>query len=1256
MKKTGYVGSVIPIRVKVAPTSELVKAKVVGASAELIQPSGILDLKTSLDQETGVISTLVGPGQYVREGVYTVFVKAVFDDGSDTSFPVELEVMPRLVGGPVAPHVEQAQQVSDMVKAVDKPADQQYIPYTHLKAIQAFDPSVGFSTRLSALFDLKYYHPEDLDDVKLKDDWRLTCFVPGTLVCSPEGASAIETTTSVITGKVEQASCSVLKNAYGATILKVKAHYLPPVCMTPEHPVLAIAQSWCRRKERYCSPTCCEWGKKVKDAHHPYTKCPLLATSKLEWVAAGTLTRGYAVVVPKWNDKRDRGEDSIAFGDVSYPASLALFKAVGLLVADGCSRLSKSDAAIDITVNREHAEAILDCKKVLQQAFGKEPYITDYPAKGAVRVSVSGKHFALWFKENIGKHPNRRIPGFVYRGTKEQIQAFIEGYALGDGWISGGYQKMKFSQEKMAFSVLQLALMVGQVYSWSKYPYKGNFVSRSGYSVELSRWLGKSEHSSYWEDDQYFYFPIDDVVEEKPSAEVVNLEVAGEEHTYLVPFVVHNCAWWCTLVPDEDTLRYPVDKVIDLATKIAKEMKKRGLHIAREYASADQQELYEVLRDRGVSLPDISAPGEDKITDFTGANEAQVVSKAEKFDDSEHRSAPAENPGPNISGTDELTKGNEANAGMHKHIIPGHPGFEAKEHPISQVHSDMPGTPAPTALPTRSRPSLGQVHKPAAKKYMQEHTDPGAHLDEMLKAFDEKVKDYDPVMRVSMFDGRKHLTTSMDDLACWNCPRVEQVASQLWCPLMGIVDPLQVCRFYGLPVFVLAIGDADDLKKSQISYEEESEHIRENKKTPEAQQPHKFKGAVWTHPNGHPRCLLCGDEQREGGMCSGADLKKAPEELICAVGSQAKPEQVTVHRGGKVFASHRWKGRAKRGQTHTPSGQLIPKHWTHVMITTRKNSALQAVGKDAAGRTQYLYSTERTAKKAAQKWNRLKAFGKVVSTLDQAIEKQARRSDEGLILDIIKHTGFRIGSDKDTKAKVKAYGVSTLLAKHVKVDGDKVEFTFIGKEGVRNHKVIRDQQIADGLAKRLAKAKTPDARIFNTTDDRVRQEFRALPRANSFLIKDWRTMIGTQAALAAMKKLPAPKNAAQFIKMRREVSKKVAKVLGNTPAVALKSYIAPEVFSPWLAKLAAQGIEIKKSEGGYSVDQNAEDTNRVGGYSYGSGALMKGEEEDDIGMPSSLAELFDVVDYDSDGSAWEHDPDTESDPDDDATSEEDTDA
>ena len=70
-----------------------------------------------------------------------------------------------------------------------------------------------------------------------------------------------------------------------------------------------------------------------------------------------------------------------------------------------------------------------------------------------------------------------------------------------------------------------------------------------------------------------------------------------------------------------------------------------------------------------------------------------------------------------------------------------------------------------------------------------------------------------------------------------------------------------------------AVGGSKKLAASEMEKNEaadkETEKIKENKKKPEAKRRHEFKAASWTHPNGHPRCMICGDEERTGGICEG---------------------------------------------------------------------------------------------------------------------------------------------------------------------------------------------------------------------------------------------------------------------------------------------------------------------------------------------------------------------------------------------------
>lgn len=64
------------------------------------------------------------------------------------------------------------------------------------------------------------------------------------------------------------------------------------------------------------------------------------------------------------------------------------------------------------------------------------------------------------------------------------------------------------------------------------------------------------------------------------------------------------------------------------------------------------------------------------------------------------------------------------------------------------------------------------------------------------------------------------------------------------------------------------LGPTNSLKKADDNpeCEAESEKIKESAKT--CKYPHKFKAAKWTNPNGHPRCKICGNEERTGGMCT----------------------------------------------------------------------------------------------------------------------------------------------------------------------------------------------------------------------------------------------------------------------------------------------------------------------------------------------------------------------------------------------------
>ena len=148
----------------------------------------------------------------------------------------------------------------------------------------------------------------------------------------------------------------------------------------------------------------------------------------------------------------------------------------------------------------------------------------------------------------------------------------------------------------------------------------------------------------------------------------------------------------------------------------------------------------------------------------------------------------------------------------------------------------------------------------------------------------------------------------------------------------------------------------------------------------------------------------------------------------------------------------------------TPSGGKVPPGWRDVWMTTDEKSPLQAVGRDTKGRQVYLYSAEHMGLAAAAKFSRLRAFGKAYPSLFKRIKRDMQTSEAALALYLITQTGFRIGSNAETLAAVKAFGASTLKCAQVNVDGDAISFDFIGKKGIRVNKTIKDKFLSAAIA------------------------------------------------------------------------------------------------------------------------------------------------------------------------------------------------
>ena len=247
---------------------------------------------------------------------------------------------------------------------------------------------------------------------------------------------------------------------------------------------------------------------------------------------------------------------------------------------------------------------------------------------------------------------------------------------------------------------------------------------------------------------------------------------------------------------------------------------------------------------------------------------------------------------------------------------------------------------------------------------------------------------------------------------------------------------------------------------------------------------------------------------------------------------------------------------------------MVPPDWSDVQISASPDADVLVKARDKAGRIKTVYSDNFTMKTAAMKFARIHEMmskaGEITGQIhrDRHSPNEATR-DAAELTWLIEQQATRPGSDTDTKAKVKAYGATTLRAEHVVESPEGVRLQFIGKEGVSHNHLVRDPELAKVLLQRKATAGKRDGKLFATDEKKLNAYIRTLD-GGKFTAKDFRTLKATRLAVEHIKQIgDCCKDMKSYKASVKAVAEHVSSVLGNKPQQALVSYINPAVFSVW---------------------------------------------------------------------------------------------
>lgn len=239
----------------------------------------------------------------------------------------------------------------------------------------------------------------------------------------------------------------------------------------------------------------------------------------------------------------------------------------------------------------------------------------------------------------------------------------------------------------------------------------------------------------------------------------------------------------------------------------------------------------------------------------------------------------------------------------------------------------------------------------------------------------------------------------------------------------------------------------------------------------------------------------------------------------------------------------------------------LPPAYTNAWFAADPGAHIQATGIDARGRKQYIYHPEYVARRDAHKFDGCAGFGRLLprirARVAQDLAKRNLSRDRAIasVVKLLDSGQIRVGNESYARAN-RSFGATTLRQRHARLEGNRLALRFRAKSGrlctlnVTDRGLVRfAKQVQDLPGQHLFQYRGEDDQFHPVSSTDVNAYIHET-MGEEYTAKDFRTWAASVLAFAWLR------NAGENAKLR-EMLAHVAEHLGNTPAVARKSYVHP---------------------------------------------------------------------------------------------------
>jgi len=274
---------------------------------------------------------------------------------------------------------------------------------------------------------------------------------------------------------------------------------------------------------------------------------------------------------------------------------------------------------------------------------------------------------------------------------------------------------------------------------------------------------------------------------------------------------------------------------------------------------------------------------------------------------------------------------------------------------------------------------------------------------------------------------------------------------------------------------------------------------------------------------------------------------------------------ITRKKSGRGWAYFDADGKriTKRGEIERRNAIALPPAYTGAWFCSDPDGHILATGIDDKGRKQYRYHPEFRTRQEAEKFDGCAEFGRLLPKLRKRVENDlggTQLSRERAIASVVRLLDLgavRVGNESYARAN-RSFGATTLRMRHVNVTGKTVRLRFKAKSGKTAEVSVTDRRLAHFVRKM---EDLPGQHLFQYIGEEGEAHPVGSAEVNDYLCetmgehftaKNFRTWHASAIAFELLARAERPMTL-------KALMEEVSDRLGNTPAIARKSYVHPAV-------------------------------------------------------------------------------------------------